>query len=185
MLAVTPVMRGSPNETSSSAASFCEFIAKQHRELSIRLRAEEVEPKSRDSPLRYLNISDEEVREVQSAASAVVGKVLVTIGPVVVGCPCEDGASCTDQVWILAHLQKETVGLLLSRIGGHWDIGTVQRWWLRDAELRSHERCTTTAECSALGAAWRQHMNEFPLCGMDKKKLSRVFSEDLSRCTKQ
>ena len=49
-----------------------------------------------------------------------VGKFtrIVNISGVVEGCPCEDGSTCTDQVWILASRPNQTVGLLLSKVGG-------------------------------------------------------------------
>lgn len=180
LCALSPALSGPANQM-----SICELAARQKRVEAILFRADQIQPRRRNSPTRYLNISDEEVREIQSAASEVVGKVVVTIGPVVVGCPCEDGTSCTDQVWILAHLPKETVGLLLSKIGGHWDIGTVQRWWLRDFELRSRDHCSSTAECDALEYARRKHMDDFPMCGINEEKLSKEISELTARCNKK
>jgi hypothetical protein len=73
-------------------------------------------PQRRDSPARYLNISDNEVREVQSAAAEVLPRSLVSIGTVVTGCPCGDGAKCTDQVWVVAATKTRSMGMLLSRV---------------------------------------------------------------------
>jgi hypothetical protein len=165
----------------ADGSSFCNFIARERLDDLIRIRAIQIQPRRRDSPARYQNISDEEVREIQVAASTVVGKVVVTIGPVVVGCPCEDGKSCTDQVWILANLPQGTVGLLLSKIGGYWDIGAVQRWWLQDATLPRLGLCKAQSECDALTYAWRKHIDDFPKCGLNPKDVAYV-SEALSQC---
>jgi hypothetical protein len=168
----------------ADGSSFCSSIARERLDDLIRSRANQIQPRRRDSPARYQNISDEEVREIQIAASTVVGKVVVTIGPVVVGCPCEDGKSCTDQVWILANLPHGTVGLLLSKIAGHWDIGTVQRWWLQDATLPRRGDCKSQSECDALTYAWRKHIDEYPKCGLDPKEVAHI-SEALSQCNKR
>jgi hypothetical protein len=103
------------------------------------IRVDEVRPARRDVPLRSENITDVEVREVQLAARDVVPRAIVNISGVVVGCPCEDGPSCADQVWIVASRPDKTVGLLLSKIDGHWAIGPVQRWWLSYAELQARQ----------------------------------------------
>jgi len=166
-------------------AAYCQRVENEQTLEAIWDRAAAVRPTGRDSPLRYLNISDDEVREVQSAAAEVVGNVLVTIGPVTVGCPCEDGDGCTDQVWVLAHLPRETVGLSLSKVGGHWTIGTAQRWWLREGEIRTcRDHCTSSTECQKCDKAWRAHMDDFPLCGIDRKLLQKRIDESVAQCKK-
>ncbi len=135
-----------------------------------RTRAFTVQPPHRAGPVRYLNISDEEVREVQAAASEVVGKVLVTIAEVTETCPCEDGDACTDQVWVLAYLPSGTVGLSLSKIGGHWTIGTVQRWWLQHDNLARINRRGYFAFIDAE----HELLKHFPTCGLDKGELKKI-----------
>jgi len=179
LFASIPALSGPAN-----GPSICDEVARESLDELILRRAILIEPRRRDSPLRYLNISDEEVREIQSVAAEVVGKVLLTIGPVVVGCSCEDGSNCTGQVWILAHLPNDTVGLLLSKIEGHWNIGKVQRWWLRDADLRIREHCSSTTECDAFTRAWRDHMDDFPQCGLKKKEMAYI-SEAALRCNRK
>jgi hypothetical protein len=56
-------------------------------------------PIRREDSLRELNISEDEVREIQSAALQVSPGSIVNISGVVTGCPCEDGLGCSDQVW--------------------------------------------------------------------------------------
>ncbi len=106
----------------------------------IRERAHEIRPRRRDHPLRYENISDREVTEIQIAARGVVPKAIVNISGVVTGCPCEEGVECTDQAWIVATRPGRSVDLQLSRIGGLWTIGPIQQFWLSMADLRAHER---------------------------------------------
>jgi hypothetical protein len=98
----------------------------------------ELRPQRRDAPLREANISDYEIREVQMAAGEVIPKIIVNIGPVVTGCPCEDSPTCSDQVWITANRGNETVGLQLSKIKGVWQVGPVQKWWLAYDRLQSN-----------------------------------------------
>jgi hypothetical protein len=120
------------------------------------LRVPMIRPQRKDGPLRYRNISDDEVREIQGAASEVVGNVLVQIGGVTTGCPCEDGPNCTDQVWVQAEVHDKPLGLLLSRTKNHWVIGPVQRWWWR------YEKADY----------WQQEkiIDELPDCGIDETK---------------
>lgn len=98
-------------------------------------RIQETRPQRRDSPLRWENIRDEEVREIQAAARGVVPKAIVNIAGVVTGCPCEEGPTCSDQVWILAANADKTFGLQLSKMGNAWKIGLIQRWWLEREAL--------------------------------------------------
>jgi hypothetical protein len=96
-------------------------------------------PKRRDEPLRYLNISDIEVREIQLVAEKYLPKVLLNISPVVTGCPCEEGPQCTDQVYIVAETAQSSKGLQLSHVRNAWVVGTVQQWFLRYEELLSRQ----------------------------------------------
>lgn len=99
------------------------------RVYELEKRINELRPQRRDGPIRAENIRDAEVRELQAVTTAYFPGSVVNIGPVVVGCPCEDGSGCTEQVWVLAHLDGKTSGLLLSRISNQWRIGPVQLWW--------------------------------------------------------
>ena len=130
-------------------------IAEEHH-FWLWKRVDMIRPQRRDGPLRYLNVSDNEVRQIQGAASEVVGNVLVQIGGVTVGCPCEDGPRCTDQVWVQAEVHDKPFGLLLSKIDSRWAIGPVQRWWWR------YEK-----------AGWDEQdklIDELPDCGIDEAK---------------
>jgi hypothetical protein len=106
--------------------------------------------------LRYLNISDDEVREIQGASSEVVGRVFVYIGGVTHGCPCEDGSKCTDQVWVQAEVKGKPLGFLLSKIDERWVIGPVQRWWWRYEKAERLDR--------------DKLVDELPHCGIEEVK---------------
>jgi hypothetical protein len=127
----------------------------------IAIRINELKPARRDTPLRELNISDNEVREIQSLAARYKMSTMLNISPVVAGCPCEDGPLCTDQVYIVSELPEKPVGLQLSRVRNAWVVGPVQRWWLRYASFEASEPKTDYFK-------YRQARNnlllEFPMC---------------------
>ena len=119
-------------------------------------------PVRRDGPLRDVDLSDEEVREIQAVGRGVVPDALVNISGVVTGCPCEEGTGCSDQVWIVAHRPGEMKGLQLSRINDRWTIGPVQQWWLDSEQLYARR---------ASFASWKEFLSErqklddrFPTC---------------------
>lgn len=122
-------------------------------------------PARRDSPLREANLSDEEVREIQAVAHGVVSDSLVNISGVVTGCPCEEGANCSDQVWIVAYSPMRTKGLQLSKIGGRWAIGPVQQWWLDLENIDSRE--TSFVSRTAYFAEREKLYARFPVCPSD------------------
>jgi hypothetical protein len=115
------------------------FRSQMIKRMRIEDRAYELRPKRRDEPLRYLNISDYEVREIQLMAEKYLPKVLLNISPVVTGCPCEEGPQCIDQVYIIAETAQSAKGLQLSRVRNAWVVGSVQQWFLRYEELRSRK----------------------------------------------
>ncbi len=126
--------------------------------------AERLRPSRRDAPLRYLNISDYEVREIQLVAEKVVPKVLLNISPVVDGCPCEEGPQCTEQVFIVAEkLEKpaKSVGLQLSRVKNAWVVGSVQQWFLRFDALRARQK---EMGFERYHSAEGELLREFPMC---------------------
>jgi hypothetical protein len=116
---------------------FAAAADRQDRRADVWFRAMELAPQRRDEPLRYLNISDNEVREIQLVAEKYLPRVLLNISPVVTGCPCEEGPQCTDQVYIVAETPQSSKGLQLSRVKNAWVVGNVQQWYLRYDELRS------------------------------------------------
>jgi len=97
------------------------------------------EPHRRDAHPRRENISDEEVREVQRAAMEVYPDAIVNISTVMDERECEV-ENCTAQVWLVLYRPGRTTGFMLSMIDGHWQVGAVQKWWLRYNDHRDHYR---------------------------------------------
>lgn len=142
------------------------FDFKEHqRRLSIMSdvldRAREIMPRRRDEPLRDINISDEEIREIQFLVRNVLPRSIVNIGPVVTGCPCEEGVSCTEQVHIQANSATKSMGLLLSRSLNSWRISEVQAWWLRWHALEAVRDQLSWEERNE--RAW-ELVQDFPVC---------------------
>jgi hypothetical protein len=98
-------------------------------------RAWEVRPRRRDTPLRALNISDDEMREVQVVTERFLPRAYVNVSPVVTGCPCEEGPDCKDQLYVMATANGATLGVQLSKGRNGWVVGDVQKWWLRYQRL--------------------------------------------------
>jgi len=137
------------------------FRSQMVKRMRIVDRAYELRPRRRDEPLRYLNISDYEVREIQLMAEKYLPKVLLNISPVVAGCPCEEGPQCTDQVYIVAESGQSSKGLQMSRIRNAWVVGSVQQWWLkRDALEASSGKMSYEKRESAMNELVR----DFPMC---------------------
>jgi hypothetical protein len=129
--------------------------------VQIEARARERYPKRRDTPLRYMNISDNEVREIEALAASVSIPALVNISPVVTGCSCEEGADCTEQVYIVGRYKDRHIGLQLSRVKNKWNVGRVQRWWLEYAALQARE---TVMERTVYDEAHARKLLDFPMC---------------------
>jgi hypothetical protein len=127
-------------------------------------RALELSPRRRDTPLRPVNISDGEVREVQIIAARYVPRTLVNISPVVTNCPCEEGPNCTAQVYVLATEKGKTTGLQLSRTKEHWDVGVVQRWWMRRDAVKRQNTGNSFLDDYLWEKAHNDLLEEFPMC---------------------
>jgi hypothetical protein len=141
---------------------YLKFVAEQERYFALSARAAQLAPRRRDAPMREANITDQEVREIQAAALDVVPRAIVNIGAVTTGCPCEDGPSCTDQVWIVATDSSRSKGLLLSRILGSWAVGPVQTWWLRYDDLL--KRRAEFKDYRKFDALQQKLLDDMPFC---------------------
>ena len=130
------------------------------REYRVLARIERTRPFHRTAPLRKSNLSDEEAREIQSVMSQVYPGALLNISEVVAGCYCEEGRSCSDQVWVVPRDDVQTPGVLLSRIDDRWVIGPIQRWWLNRAKLETDSALTRSQREEALYTQWKT----FPEC---------------------
>jgi hypothetical protein len=134
----------------------------QKRRYRVETRISQTRPIRRDGPLRKINLSDDEAREIQSVMSQIYPGVLLNISGVVTGCPCEEGASCSDQVWVVPKDDVKTDGVLLSRISGHWTAGPIQKWWMYKADLEADSHLTPGQRFEALDSLWKQ----FPACAL-------------------
>jgi hypothetical protein len=130
----------------------------------IRKRARELYPGRRDTPLRDLNISDGEVREVQTIAARYLPRALVNISPVVGECPCEEGPNCTAQVYVLATDKGQTSGLQLSRTKEAWDVSVVQKWWLKRNAVQRQNTGNSFRDDYLAQKAQNDLLEEFPVC---------------------
>lgn len=135
--------------------------ALQAKLFELESRALEVYPRRRDTPLRYLNITDGEVREVELIARKYRMSELLNISPVVTGCPCEEGEACTDQVYVVGTVGEQTVGLQLSRRKNRWGMGVVQKRWLEHAALKAREGIM---DFRSYQEARSRLLLEFPMC---------------------
>jgi hypothetical protein len=124
-------------------------------------RARHQAPKRRDGPLRELNLTDEEVREIQSATKNYLPADYLNISPVVTGCACEDGPDCKEQVFVLADAGTSAKGLQLSRIKNAWTVGALQQWWLTYGRLEERGKKMEWPEYEAALIALAR---EFPMC---------------------
>ena len=131
------------------------------RAMEFQRRAHELYPRRRDTPLRYANMTDDEVREVQIIARQHEMSEFVNISPVVTGCPCEEGSSCTEQVYITSNIGEKTTGLQLSRRKNQWMVGVVQGWWLEYQALLAREASLGYQEFFDLR---NLKLLEFPMC---------------------
>ena len=143
-----------------------QWDAEARRADHISRRAEALKPRRRDEPLRYLNITDEEVREVQFLSAKILPKVMLNISPVVTDCPCEEGPDCTAQVYVVASTHDNARGLQLSRLKDKWMVGVVQQWWLRRDELLLHKPKPDAELTERHRFAQALHVlySEFPRC---------------------
>ena len=131
------------------------------RERAIEARAFELYPRRRDEPLRYLNLSDNEMREIQEVAQKYLAKTMLNVSPVIEGCPCEEGPLCTDQVYVVTYVSDQAKGLQLSRVKGVWQIGVVQQWWTKYELLRAR---TLKMDYLAFRREALELFGEFPSC---------------------
>jgi hypothetical protein len=142
-----------------------DWLVQYHRDEEFRSevleRAHVVRPARRDGPARELNISDDEVREIQVVVDKLLPEAIVNISTVVSDCPCEEGPTCADQVFILASQSQSTLGLQLSRIQNAWAVGAVQRWWLEYENLLAREKKLTRSEFRSEELALAR---KFPRC---------------------
>jgi hypothetical protein len=138
--------------------------AQGERYRDVARRARELYPARRNTPLRDVNISDEEIREVELLMRKYLPKAYVNFSPVVTDCPCEEGPACTAQLYVVAQSQTETRGIQLSRTRDRWNVGTVQQWWLRRDAVVRQRTGNPFLDDYLFQKAVNELYEEFPLC---------------------
>jgi hypothetical protein len=138
--------------------------AQDARYQAVSKRAEELYPARRNTPLRDVNISDEEIREVQQITRKYLPRAYVNISPVVTDCPCEEGPACTAQVYVVAQTADETRGIQLSRTKDRWYVGAVQQWWLRRDAVKTQHTGNSFLDYYLHRKAVTELLEEFPMC---------------------
>ena len=169
-LVVTSVVLGESTDDQRRA----ERRALMEKRFAIEKRIEATKPTRRNGPLRYKNISDNEAREVKTIASKLAPRAIVNIGPVVTGCPCEEGSECTDQVWVTVDRGETSSGILLSRSAGAWTIGPIQRWWFEREDL---EKRRSSFRYSEYFDAVDALVDRFPACSLESVEASERIDE--------
>jgi len=140
------------------------WMSQQERYEAIARRARELYPDRRNTPLRELNISDDEIREVQAIKEKYLPSDYVNISPVVTDCPCEEGPTCTAQVYVVATLNGKERGLQLSRFNDRWEVGMVQQWWLRYQAITWSRSGDSWLDFLLHEKAVNELYEEFPRC---------------------
>jgi hypothetical protein len=131
----------------------------QHQNEIIR-RQIESDPHRQAGSLRAVNISDDEVRQIEGVVRAMIPSSIVSISGVVQGCPCEDGPGCTARVWVAAYRPERTTWLELSEINSNWAVGPVQQWYLESEKLDASQWPSYAARSAA-----RQALDDrYPAC---------------------
>lgn len=127
-------------------------------------RAEALKPAYRAEPLRYLNITDEEIREVQLISVKHLPPAMMNISPVVTNCACEEGPNCSAQLFVVATTGDKSKGLQLSRVKDQWMVGVVQQWWHRREAMHVPKPGSDFLERYRYERALYELYSEFPAC---------------------
>ena len=131
---------------------------------SVSKRAEELKPAYRAEPLRYVNISDEELRQVELITVKHLPRATVNISPVVTDCPCEEGPMCSAQVYVVANTEDDSKAIQLSRVKDQWIVGVVQQWWHRREAMHVPKPGSSFPERYRYERALHELFSEFPVC---------------------
>jgi hypothetical protein len=152
-----------PDDARKSVPPMSGPAAEMLRVEQIERRAFELQPRRVDTPMREINLSDGEVREIEALAGKYALNSMLNISPVIAGCACEEGPLCTDQLYVVATTPHETVGLQLSRVRNAWIVGPVQQWWLQFDKLRARK---ATMDWPRYADAKNRMLLEFPMCAL-------------------
>ena len=185
-LAQTPDKKLTAQEMNRMIIEMMQWQAEWRKTDHISNRAEELRPRRRDEPLRYLNITDEEVRQVQLISLKYLPRAMVNISPVVTNCPCEEGPNCSAQVYVVATSGEFSKGLQLSRLRNQWSVGVVQQWWFRREALylQEPEADSQLLERYRYMRALHELYAEFPRCVGDLEPAESTASTQKAEAKK-
>lgn len=144
-------------------------LERQERNWKLQQHINKTRPRRRDSPARPENISDDEIREIEYVTHEIFPQTLVNVGTVVTGCPCEDGAKCTAQVWLTALKGGKTYELQLSRINDKWMVGPIQQWWREYEKWESERQRKTFEDYRQWRKDYEDLIERFPACTKKRK----------------
>lgn len=125
-------------------------------------------PVLESGPLRYENITDNEVREIRKQLDDEAPGDIVSISGVVAACGCEELPACTSQVAVDLKTGDKPRRIILSQVNGKWELGRLQAWWLR---LESY-----ASTCQRSGLAAKAELDE----GCERQR--RGLEESTPRC---
>jgi hypothetical protein len=115
--------------------------------------------------LRYEGFSDEEIKEIQAATSEMSTAPIIMISGATDRCACEEGPTCTGQLWTTTQRAAESFVVPLSRIDGHWTVSRLHRWNLRYHLLTRRSRnLFSPEEQKAYQQEWDALRAEYPCC---------------------
>lgn len=157
-----------PDQMRQMMEDFEYWRQQRDRYEQIHLRTYDLEPRRRDSPLRELNVTDNEIREIEAIARKFLPRAMVNISPVVTDCPCEEGPTCTAQVYVVAQTKDKTRGLQLSRMNDRWGVGLVQQWFSRRDGLVPSNTGNPFLDRYLDQKALNELYEEFPVCSTGK-----------------
>ena len=118
--------------------------------------------------LRDKNITDIEVREIQSAMRSERPGPIRYIGAVTKGCSCTEGDACDAQVVVLTDSEQ----IDFSHIDSKWQIGIFQKWKFKLKVIYDAYHATQSAtEQERLYAELRAHLKVNPkICEYKRKE---------------
>lgn len=121
-------------------------------------------PHRRERALRTINLTDEEIRQIEAATRTLHPEALVNIGAVTTDCACQNGPDCTAEVWVVAYGAAASTGLMLARISDVWQIGPLQQWWMDYEGLFFQPSGDRAGDLQARVAAQQALLDRYPSC---------------------
>ena len=123
------------------------------------------------SIIRQTDLQDIEIEQIDTTSKLFMPDSATMIGTVTMGCPCANGPTCSEQVWVTVYTQDDVKSLMYSKINNTWTIGPVQKWWLK------HDALYDDLKYGSLS------FNEKSKWRMNNKKSINIISDSMPICT--